>query len=46
MIRGWGAVFTGNNCVSKMAADDDGSVTKAVGPYLLQRVLGKGQTGF
>ncbi len=26
-------------------ADESGSATKAVGPYLLQRTLGKGQTG-
>lgn len=26
-------------------ADDSSSATKAVGPYLLQRTLGKGQTG-
>ena len=26
-------------------ADDSGTATKAVGPYLLQRTLGKGQTG-
>lgn len=26
-------------------ADDSGSATKSVGPYLLQRTLGKGQTG-
>ena len=30
--------------VWEMAAGDD-STTKAVGPYLLQRTLGKGQTG-
>ena len=30
--------------VWEMAAGDDGT-TKAVGPYLLQRTLGKGQTG-
>ena len=26
-------------------AEDGGSAAKAVGPYLLQRTLGKGQTG-
>ena len=25
--------------------DDNSSATKAVGPYMLQRTLGKGQTG-
>lgn len=34
----------GREVIERMAGAEDGS-TRAVGPYLLQRTLGKGQTG-